>query len=184
MAARNLLNAYSGPDALRNYFDPDCQPMIPLVEIPQSLNPFYNDGVRIHAKMMSMHPSNNVKIMPGMYTSLEHKMRYANSNTSTEHVDERSATREVEDGYRVQLWVHSNLIGSRISHQSRDQRCTRILEQQDFSSKTQAHAILRFRRVRRTRPIFLHILIKLARSSEALLSQSHLTNAAASTAQE
>jgi cysteine synthase A len=66
VASRNHLNAYSGPDALRNYFDPDCAPMLPLVEIPPSLNPFYNDGVRIHAKMMSMHPSNNVKIMPGM----------------------------------------------------------------------------------------------------------------------
>jgi cysteine synthase A len=40
--------------------------MLPLVEIPPSLNPYYYDGVRIHAKMMSMHPSNNVKIMPGM----------------------------------------------------------------------------------------------------------------------
>jgi cysteine synthase A len=66
MGSRNYLNAYSGPDALRNYFDPDHQPMLPLVEIPPSLNPYYYDGVRIHAKMMSMHPSNNVKIMPGM----------------------------------------------------------------------------------------------------------------------
>ena len=65
MVSRNYLNAYSGPDALQNYFDPDRTPMIPLVEIPPSLNPYYNDGVRIHAKMMSMHPSNNVKIMPG-----------------------------------------------------------------------------------------------------------------------
>lgn len=67
MTERNNLNAYSGPNALRDYFDPDCQPMLPLVEIPQSLNPFYDDGVRIHAKMMSMHPANNVKIMPGKY---------------------------------------------------------------------------------------------------------------------
>jgi len=81
-------------------------------------------------------------------------MRCANSNTSTEHVDERSTTREVEDSHRVQLRVHSNLIGSRIPHQSRDQRCTRVFEQQDFGSKTQTHAILRFRRVRRTWPVF------------------------------
>jgi hypothetical protein len=65
MTSRNYLNAYSGRDAVREYFDPDCQPMLPLVEIPASLNPYYNDGVRIHAKMMSMHPGNNVKIMPG-----------------------------------------------------------------------------------------------------------------------
>ena len=71
MAERNHLNAYSGPNALRDYFDPDCQPMLPLVEIPKSLNPFYDDGVRIHAKMMSMHPANNVKIMPGMNHELD-----------------------------------------------------------------------------------------------------------------
>lgn len=74
MSSRNLLNAYSGPDALRQYFDPDCQPMLPLVEIPAKLNPYYNDGVRIHAKMMSMHPANNVKIMPGKSSAT--KMTY------------------------------------------------------------------------------------------------------------
>jgi len=65
MTERNHLNTYSGPNSVRDYFDPDCQPMLPLVEIPRSLNTFYDDGVRIHAKMMSMHPANNVKIMPG-----------------------------------------------------------------------------------------------------------------------
>jgi cysteine synthase A len=39
---------------------------LPLVELPQHLNPYYNDGVRIYAKMMTMHPANNVKAMPGM----------------------------------------------------------------------------------------------------------------------
>jgi cysteine synthase len=40
--------------------------MLPLVEIPPSLNPYYDDGVRIYAKMMSMHPANNLKIMPAL----------------------------------------------------------------------------------------------------------------------
>ena len=66
MASRNQLNVYSGPDALKKYFDPDHQPMLPLVEIPSHLNSNYDDGVRIYAKMMSMHPSNNVKIMPAL----------------------------------------------------------------------------------------------------------------------
>jgi cysteine synthase len=66
MAARTKNNVYSGPDTLRNYSDPDCQPMLPLVEIPPSLNPYYDDRVRIYAKMMSMHPANNVKIMPAL----------------------------------------------------------------------------------------------------------------------
>lgn len=72
MAAINLSNVYSGPDALRKYFDPEFQPPLPLVEIPKTLNPFYDDGVRIYGKMMSMHPANNVKIMPGTLILPEH----------------------------------------------------------------------------------------------------------------
>ncbi|KAL1799473.1 hypothetical protein ACET3X_003510 [Alternaria dauci] len=84
MVSRNYLNAYSGPDALRNYFDPDHQPMLPLVEIPPSLNPYYDDGVRIHAKMMSMHPSNNVKIMPAL-NMLTKEVHPAKSKTVVEY---------------------------------------------------------------------------------------------------
>lgn len=65
MANINPLNVYPGPESMKKYFDPDCQPPLPLVEIPQALNPFYDDGVRIYAKMMSMHPANNVKAIPG-----------------------------------------------------------------------------------------------------------------------
>ncbi|RHZ47396.1 putative cysteine synthase B, partial [Aspergillus thermomutatus] len=64
--AANELNVYLGPDALRKYFDPDCQPPLPLVEVPEYLNPYHQDGVRIYAKMMSMHPANNVKAMPAL----------------------------------------------------------------------------------------------------------------------
>ncbi|EGD95895.1 cysteine synthase [Trichophyton tonsurans CBS 112818] len=66
MANINPLNVYSGPDSMKKYFDPDCQPPLPLVEIPHALNPFYDDGVRIYAKMMSMHPANNVKAIPAL----------------------------------------------------------------------------------------------------------------------
>ncbi|KAK4494255.1 hypothetical protein PRZ48_014553 [Zasmidium cellare] len=63
----NPRNVYKGPDALKQYFDPDCAPPLPLVEISSpDLNPFYEDGVRIYAKMMSSHPCNNVKCMPAM----------------------------------------------------------------------------------------------------------------------
>ena len=61
----NPLNVYRGPDSVRSYFDPDASPPLPLVEIPDCLNPYRRDGVRIYAKMMSMHPANNVKSMPG-----------------------------------------------------------------------------------------------------------------------
>jgi cysteine synthase len=60
----NPQNTYTGPDALRQYFDPDCAPPLPLVELPPHLNPYYEDGVRIYAKMMSCHPANKVKSMP------------------------------------------------------------------------------------------------------------------------
>ena len=66
----NHLNIYKGPDSLRNYFDPDEQPPLPLVELPEKLNPYYSDGVRVYAKMMSMHPANNVKAMPGKWPLL------------------------------------------------------------------------------------------------------------------
>lgn len=67
MAGLNERNVYFGPDSMKQYFDPDCQPPLPLVELPQCLNPYYADGVRIYAKMMTMHPANNVKAMPGAY---------------------------------------------------------------------------------------------------------------------
>ncbi|KAF3052048.1 hypothetical protein E8E11_005227 [Didymella keratinophila] len=84
MTERNYLNVYAGPNALRDYFDPDCQPMLPLVEIPRSLNPFYDDGVRIHAKMMSMHPANNVKIIPAL-NMLAQEVNPAKSKTVIEY---------------------------------------------------------------------------------------------------
>jgi cysteine synthase/rhodanese-related sulfurtransferase len=62
----NTNNVYSGPDSLRKYFDPDFQPPLPLVELPNSLNPFRDDGVRIYAKMMTVLPANNVKALPAM----------------------------------------------------------------------------------------------------------------------
>ncbi|KAI6778492.1 uncharacterized protein J7T54_000388 [Emericellopsis cladophorae] len=61
----NPLNVYKGGDSVQRYFDPDSSPPLPLVEIPAVLNPYKEDGVRIYAKMMSTHPANNVKSMPG-----------------------------------------------------------------------------------------------------------------------
>ncbi|GJC87789.1 putative siderophore biosynthesis protein SbnA [Colletotrichum liriopes] len=66
MVESNHLNVYTGPNSVKNYFDPDTAPPIPLVEIPDSINPYRKHGVRIYAKMMSMHPANNVKAMPAL----------------------------------------------------------------------------------------------------------------------
>lgn len=65
MAPANHLNLYTGPDSVKKYFDPDFHPPLPLVEIPDCLNPYRVDGVRIYAKMMSMHPATNIKVIPG-----------------------------------------------------------------------------------------------------------------------
>jgi cysteine synthase len=72
----NPLNVYKGPAALQHYFDPDQQPPLPLVELPEKLNPFYGDGVRIYAKIMSMHPANNVKAIPGMRNDINSPPAY------------------------------------------------------------------------------------------------------------
>ncbi|QGI64907.1 hypothetical protein CEK26_008859 [Fusarium fujikuroi] len=66
MTASEHLNVFKGPESVRNYFDPEQSPPLPLVEIPDSLNPYRQDGVRIYAKMMTMHPATNVKVMPAM----------------------------------------------------------------------------------------------------------------------
>ena len=62
----NYSNVYKGPDSLRQYYDPDAQPPLPLVEIPLRLNPFHEDGVRIYAKMLTMLPAHNVKSLPAL----------------------------------------------------------------------------------------------------------------------
>lgn len=62
----NPHNIFTGPDALVDYHDPDCQPPLPLVEIPDKLNPFRQDGVRIYAKMLTMLPVHNVKSLPAL----------------------------------------------------------------------------------------------------------------------
>jgi cysteine synthase A len=65
MTPANPLNVYKGRKSMVDYYDPDCSPPVPLVEIPDKLNPFRDDGVRIYAKMMSCLPANNVKSLAG-----------------------------------------------------------------------------------------------------------------------
>lgn len=60
-------NVFRGPDAVAQFFNPDNSPPVPLVEIPDKLNPFRKDGVRIYAKMLTALPGQNVKALPGQY---------------------------------------------------------------------------------------------------------------------
>lgn len=60
------MNVFSGPNSLKDYYDPDKCPPLPLVEIPDALNPYREDGVRIWAKMMTYLPAHNVKELPAL----------------------------------------------------------------------------------------------------------------------
>src|SRR3990167_9010793 len=57
------LNLYAGPNALLDYLDPAKQPPTPLVELPPELNPFYNQQVRVFAKLLFMTPAFNSKLI-------------------------------------------------------------------------------------------------------------------------
>lgn len=59
------MNVFSGENGLIDYFNPDKNPPLPLVELPPQLNPFYDDGVRVYAKMLTALPATNVKSLPG-----------------------------------------------------------------------------------------------------------------------
>ncbi|KAE9973411.1 hypothetical protein EG327_009098 [Venturia inaequalis] len=61
MAEIPLNNVFKGPYSMINYFDPDLQAPLPLVELPAKLNHFSCDGVRIYAKMLTATPAQNVK---------------------------------------------------------------------------------------------------------------------------
>lgn len=59
----NSKNAYFGANAVLDYINPSNQ-YIPLVELPERLNPFAKDNVRIFAKLMNQTPLGNVKSIP------------------------------------------------------------------------------------------------------------------------
>ncbi|XP_044719801.1 pyridoxal-phosphate dependent enzyme domain-containing protein [Hirsutella rhossiliensis] len=58
------MNVFKGPESLTQYYDPDQNPPLPLVEIPKRLNPLREDGVRIFAKILTALPAQNVKSLP------------------------------------------------------------------------------------------------------------------------
>jgi len=57
-------NVFSGNNAILDYLNPDNNPYIPLVELPEDLNPFKKNGVHIYAKLMHTLPLLNVKSIP------------------------------------------------------------------------------------------------------------------------
>jgi hypothetical protein len=63
MASPN--NVFRGPNSVAEFFDPEKNPPLPLVEIPDRLNPYRKDGIRIYAKLLTHLPAQNVKALPG-----------------------------------------------------------------------------------------------------------------------
>lgn len=67
-------NVFSGEDAIQEYLNPDNHPLLPLVELPSSLNPHKEKGVRIFLKLMHFLPLANVKSLPA-YSMLDEAKR-------------------------------------------------------------------------------------------------------------
>jgi cysteine synthase len=58
------MSVFSGPDAIRQLLNPDLNPPLPLVELPESLNPLARQRVRIYAKLLYLLPLLNLKSLP------------------------------------------------------------------------------------------------------------------------
>ncbi|VUC23400.1 unnamed protein product [Clonostachys rosea] len=71
MERHDNMNVFKGPESMRNYFDPEIAPPLPLVEIPDRLNHLRKDGVKIYAKMMTALPCQNVKNLPALNMLLQ-----------------------------------------------------------------------------------------------------------------
>ena len=62
----NTNNTFTGPSALRTFLNPDDNEPTPLVELPDTLNTFHTDGVRIFAKVAFLSPLFNIKQLPAL----------------------------------------------------------------------------------------------------------------------
>ena len=60
----NQLNRFQGTDALFDYLNPQNGSITPMIELPESLNPYKDYNIHIHAKMLSALPLGNVKSIP------------------------------------------------------------------------------------------------------------------------
>jgi cysteine synthase len=65
------LGYFEGPTAIRDFLNPANNPPLPLVELPSSLNPLHNEGVRIFGKLMYLLPLLSIKSLPALNMLLE-----------------------------------------------------------------------------------------------------------------
>lgn len=78
-------NTFTGQDAIKNYLNPSNH-ITPLVELPSSINPFYDRGVRIYAKLLQTLPLANIKSIPAyfMLDNLQSDAKLINIDTLIE----------------------------------------------------------------------------------------------------
>ena len=62
---------FQGPTAIRDFLNPEKHPFVPLVELPDRLNPFCGLQVRIMAKAMYLLPLLSIKSLPALNMLLE-----------------------------------------------------------------------------------------------------------------
>jgi cysteine synthase len=67
------LGVFEGATSVKDLLNPDNSPPLPLVELPDSLNPFGDRGVRIFAKLMYLLPLLNIKSLPALNMLLQAK---------------------------------------------------------------------------------------------------------------
>ena len=78
-------NVFAGADAIQQFLDPDRNPPLPLVELPEALNPFAEQNVRIFAKLLYLLPLLNLKSMPVLEMLREAADKLAGTHTLVEN---------------------------------------------------------------------------------------------------
>ncbi len=74
---QKVLNTFEGNTAVLDFLNPDNAPYVPLVEIPDHVNPYRKDGIRVFAKLMNALPLANIKSLPA-YNMLAEKKKNGN----------------------------------------------------------------------------------------------------------
>ncbi|CEL54449.1 hypothetical protein RSOLAG1IB_07052 [Rhizoctonia solani AG-1 IB] len=97
------MNVFSGKTALLDFYNPDKNPPLPLVELPS--HPFEGDNVRIYAKMLTLLPAGNVKSLPAL-NMLMRASEAGEVNDSTERIVEYSSGNTV-----ISLGIVSKIMG-------------------------------------------------------------------------
>ncbi|UFX82920.1 pyridoxal-phosphate dependent enzyme [Candidatus Absconditicoccus praedator] len=76
-------NVFRGPDSIKNYLNPQNH-TTPLIQLPQTINRYENEGIHIYAKLLQNLPLYNVKSIPA-YNMI------TNENDSTRIIVESSS---------------------------------------------------------------------------------------------